>query len=201
MIVNLSDQFNKIMEAWHAPGFALAVVRGGEVILSQGFGYRDVERNLKVTPYTRFAIGSATKAFTTMAMAILVDERKLDWDTPVRCYLPAFRLHDLFATDRITPRDLVTHRSGLPRHDNLWYCSSFTRSELVQRLQYLEPAWDLRTVYQYNNLMFMLQGVIVEKVTGLSWEENIIERIFKPLGMSHSNLSIESLEESDDAAF
>src|SRR5512139_3650515 len=119
MIANLSDRFNEILEAWHVPGFALAVVHGGEVILSEGFGYRDVERNLKVTPNTRFAIGSTTKAFTTMAMAMLVDDGVLAWDTPVRHYLPSFKLYDPVATERITPRDLVTHCSGLPRHDNL----------------------------------------------------------------------------------
>jgi CubicO group peptidase (beta-lactamase class C family) len=192
MIANLSDRFNEMMEAWDVPGFALAVVHRGEVILSDGFGYRDVERSLKVTPDTRFAIGSTTKAFTTMAMAMLVDEGVLAWDTPVRNYLPSFKLYDPIATERITPRDLVTHCSGLPRHDNLWVFSTGTRAELVQRLQYIEPTWDLRAVYQYSNLMFMMAGYLVEQLSGCRWEEFVEARILSVLGMARSSPGLTS---------
>lgn len=190
MTQGLSDLyagFSQLMGEWHVPGLAVAVVRGGQVILCEGTGYRDAEMNLKVTPHTRFAIGSATKAFTTLAMAILVDDGILAWDTPVRRYLPTFKLYDPFTTERITPRDLVMHCSGLPRHDNLWHFSSCTRGELVQRLQYLEPTWDLRTVYQYNNLMFMTAGYLVEYLAGCSWEEFVESRILSALEMSSTS--------------
>lgn len=184
---DLCAGFNQLLEEWQVPGLAVAVVRGGQVVLCEGFGYRDIEEKLPVTPHTRFAIGSTTKAFTTLAMALLVDDGLLAWDTPVRHYLPAFQLHDPWATERITPRDLVTHCSGLPRHDNLWHFSSRTREELVRCLRYLEPTWGLRAVYQYNNLMFMTAGHLVERLAGCSWEEFVQSRILSALGMASTN--------------
>ena len=184
---DLHDGFTQALEEWQIPGLSVAVVQGGQVIFCEGYGFRDVEMKFKVTPHTRFAIGSTTKAFTTMAMAMLVDEGLLAWDTPVRHYIPFFKLYDPVATERITPRDLVTHCSGLPRHDNLWVFSTATRSELVQRLQYLEPAWDLRAVYQYSNLMFMTAGYLVEQLSGCRWEEFVEARILSALGMASSS--------------
>ena len=128
------------LKDWNVPGVAIAVVQDGHVMLIKGYGYRDVKKQLPVTPKTLFAIGSATKSFTVTSLGILVDEGKLDWDRPVREYLPNFRLQDEFATERMTARDLVTHRSGLPRHDLVWYNSPSSRAELVDRLRYLEPS-------------------------------------------------------------
>lgn len=105
------------MQDWNVHGVAIAIVKNGDVIYSRGFGKRDVAGDQDVTSQTLFAIASCTKAFTTASMALLVDEGKLDWDIPVRQYLPYFSLYDNVATERITPRDLVTHRTGLPRHD------------------------------------------------------------------------------------
>src|SRR5271165_2362378 len=148
------DDFAKLaLQDWKCDGFAIAVIQDGKVILSKGYGLRDVKKNLPVTEKTLFAIGSATKSFTVTAMGTLVDQGKLDWDKPVRDYLPDFRLWDQFATERMTPRDLVTHRSGLPRHDLMWYNSPFSREELFARLRYLEPNKDFRTTFQYQNLM------------------------------------------------
>jgi CubicO group peptidase (beta-lactamase class C family) len=175
------------MGDWQVPGLAIAIVQEGNVVFREGFGLRDLENDLQASPNTRFAIGSTTKAFTTMAMGILVDEGKLDWDTPVRHYLPTFKLYDPIATERLTPRDLVTHRSGLPRHDGMWVHTEFTRQELFERLQYLEPSYDLRTVYQYNNLMFMAAGYLVGGLSDSSWEEFVRERILDPLGMESTN--------------
>jgi len=198
------DGFDNFVEAtlkdWTVPGSAVVVVKDGEVILSRGYGLRDVERGLEVTPRTIFAIGSATKAFTTMSLALLADEGKIDWDTPVRQYLPSFTLYDTFATERMTPRDLVTHRSGLPRHDLAWYNSPASRAELVGRLRYLQPNKDFRTVWQYQNLMYVTAGYLVEVVTGRPWEEFVKERIFTPLGMGRGNLSVDDSKRTDDYA-
>jgi CubicO group peptidase (beta-lactamase class C family) len=184
------DEFvNKTIEDWKVPGVAVAIVKDGEVILSQGFGKRDVEKGLEVTPQTLFPIGSATKAFTTMVLGMLADEGKVDWDTPVRTYLPTFKLYDAFATERMAPRDLVTHRSGLPRHDLMWYGSPRTRKELFEHLQYLEPTKDLRTVWQYQNLMYMVAGYLVGEIAGMSWEEFVQKRIFGRLGMNSTLFS------------
>src|SRR5438093_811307 len=147
------------------------------------------------------AIGSNSKSFTVTVLGMLVDEKKLDWDKPVRTWLPDFQLWDQFATREMTPRDLVTHRSGLPRHDALWYGRSFTREELYQRLRYLEPSASFRTRYQYQNLMFMTAGYLEEQVTGRTWDELIKERIFTPLGMTRSNTSVTESPKSDDFAY
>ncbi len=188
------------MKSWKVPGLAMAIVKDGEVVFSEGFGYRNVESKLPVTPNTLFAIGSSSKAFTAASLGILVDDGKVDWDKPVRDYLPTFKLHDNFASERMTPRDLVTHRSGLPRHDLMWYGAAFTRKEMVDRLQYLEPSKDFRTTYQYQNLMYLTAGYLVEQVSGMSWEDFVRARIFAPLGMSASNLSVIESQKADDFA-
>ncbi len=195
------DQFvEATLKAWIVPGAAVVVVKDGEVLLSRGYGLRDVAQGLEVTPRTIFAIGSSSKAFTTMTLALLADEGKLDWDTPVRRYLPDFTLYDTFATERMTPRDLVTHRSGLPRHDLMWYNSPFSRKDIVDRLRYLQPNKDFRTVWQYQNLMYMTAGYLVEALTGRGWEEFVVERIFQPLGMERGNLSVDVSRQSSDIA-
>jgi len=160
---------DQIMKDWKVPGLAVAVIQDGKVIFTKGYGYRDVDKKLRVTPQTLFAIGSITKSFTVTAMGMLVDDGKLDWDAPVRNYLPGFKLYDPVASERMTPRDLITHRSGLPRHDLVWYSSNFTRADMVRRLQYLEPSKDFRSAYQYNNLMFMTAGYLVGQVAGATW--------------------------------
>jgi len=180
------DFVRATMEDWKVPGLALAVVVDHALVLCAGYGRRDVDAGLDVTPRTLFPIASATKAFTTMSLALLADEGTLDWDTPVREYLPGFRLYDPVATERMTPRDLVTHRSGLPRHDRVWYRSTASRGELYKRLRYLEPSADFRTVIQYNNLMFMTAGYLAGQLAGSSWEELVRTRIFAPLGMAGS---------------
>lgn len=195
------DQFiTDMMKEWNVPGLAVAIVKDSQVVYSKGFGFRDVEKKLKVTPHTLFAIGSCSKAFTAVTMGILVDEGKLEWDKPVREYLPSFKLKDTFASERMTPRDLVCHRSGLPRHDGMWYNSSFSRKELFHRLQYLEPSKDFRTTYQYQNLMFMTAGYLIGEISGTTWEEFTKERILDPLGMNGSNFSVEDSKKSDDFA-
>jgi CubicO group peptidase (beta-lactamase class C family) len=138
----------RVMKDWKVPGLALAVVQNGKVILVKGYGLRDRERNLPVTPQTLFAIGSITKSFTVTTLGTLVDEGKLDWDKPVREYLPGFTMYNELLTEHLTTRDMVTHRSGLPRHDLVWYSSDFSRADLVHRLRYLEPSKDLRQTYQ-----------------------------------------------------
>ena len=188
----------QVMKEWQVPGLAVAVVKDGRVVYSKGFGYRDVKKGLKVTPDTLFAIGSCSKSFTATALAILAGEGKLDWDKSVRDYLPDFRLHDAYATGQLRPRDLVTHQSGLPRHDMVWYGSPLSRKELFDRLRYLEPSKPLHAKYQYNNLMFMTAGVLIERISGNTWEEFVRRRILDPLGMKTSNFSVNDSQKTSD---
>ncbi len=190
----------QIMKDWKVPGLAVAVVQDGKIIHMKGYGLRDVQKSLPVTSRTLFAIGSITKSVTVSAMGMLVDEGKLDWDAPVRNTLPGFKLYDPVASERMTPRDLVTHRSGLPRHDLLWYSSDFSRAEMVRRLQYLEPSKDFRSAYQYNNLMFMTAGFLAAQLAGTTWEELVRQRILLPLGMRDTNFSVLDSQKSDDFA-
>ncbi len=197
---NVASLVDELRKEWNVPGVALAIVKDGAVVLADGFGYRNWREKLPVTPSTLLAIGSCTKAFTATAVGILVDEGKVEWDKPVRYYLPSFKLQDSYANEKITVRDLLCHRSGLPRHDLLWYGSSFSREELFSRLAYLEPSTDLRYLWQYQNLMYMVAGVLVEKVSGLKWEDFVRQKIFLPLGFKEANFSVADSQKSLDYA-
>lgn len=189
-----------VLKRFNVPGMSIAIVRHGEVIFTEGFGVRDAEKKLPVTAGTLFAIGSSTKAFTSLVLGTLADEGKLDWAKPVRQYLPEFQLKDPFATEHMTPRDLCTHVSGLPRHDVMWYGSSLSRQELFDRLRYLEPSEDFRAKWQYQNLMYMTAGYMAGRIAGTTWEDLVRRRIFEPLGMSASSLSVVDMERAPDAA-
>ena len=189
------------LESLKVPGLAVAVVKDDEVIIAKGYGFRDVEKKIPMTADTLLAIGSASKAFTTFAMGTLVDEGKLDWETPVNNYISWFELYDLFASQHLTPRDLVTHRSGLPRHDLVWYNNyQASREEFVRRLAYLKPTADLRQRFQYNNLMFLTAGYLVEVLTEQPWEEAIRSHVLKALGMERTNFSVEESKKDSDFA-
>ncbi len=189
------------LKEWKAVGLAVAIVVGDDAVYAKGFGHRDLERQLPVTADTLFAIGSATKAFTAFTLATLVDQGKMDWDRPVAEYLPGWRLYDDTLTGRVTPRDLVTHRTGLPRHDLVWYNNAaLTRADLFQRLRYLQPNKDLRETFQYNNHMFAMAGYLIEQLTGRTWEEAVRLRVLAPLQMLRSNFSVvDSQQDSDHA--
>jgi CubicO group peptidase (beta-lactamase class C family) len=188
------------LAAWKVPGAALAVVKDGQVVWAKGYGVRDRARGLPVTPRTLFAIASVTKSFTVAALAALVTQGRLEWDRPVREYLPDFRLYDERAERHLTARDMVTHRSGLPRHDAAWYGSPASRRQLYERLRYLEPSRDLREGYQYNNLMFMAAGYLAGQLAGGTWEDSVRALVFGPLGMARSNFSPAESQKSDDFA-
>src|SRR4029077_3438095 len=157
---DFDDFVNQELRDWRVPGAAVAVVQGDKVILLKGYGYRDLEKQLPVTPNTLFAIGSITKSFTVSNLGMEMDEGKVDLGKPVRDYLPAFKMYDPVLSEQMMIRDLITHRYGLPRHDMVWYSSNFSREDIISRLRYLEPNKPLRSTFQYNNLMFMTAGYI-----------------------------------------
>jgi CubicO group peptidase (beta-lactamase class C family) len=196
----LDDFVTQAMKDWKVPGLAIAVVQGDKLILAKGYGYRDMEKQLPVTPNTLFAIGSITKSFTVTTLGMEMDEGKVEWDKPVRDFFPTFKLYEPELTEQVTIRDLITHRTGLPRHDLIWYSSDFSREGLLGRLQYLEPSKPLRTRFQYNNLMFMTAGYIAGQLNGTSWEDAVTQRIFKPLEMSGTNFSEAETQKSADFA-
>ncbi len=190
------------LQSLKVPGAAIAIVKNDKVVYLKGFGFKDYEKKIPVTPDTIFAIGSSSKAFTVFALGKLVDEGIMAWDKPVRTYIPWFRLYDKDAGDQLTPRDMVTHRSGLPRHDLLWYNNtSASREDLVRALAYLQPSAGLREKWQYNNLMFLTAGYLLETLTGKSWEDAVRSLVFEPLGMKRSNFSVLESQKDSDFAF
>src|SRR5882724_10668738 len=194
------DFVNQTIKDWHGAGAAVAIVQGDKVILLKGYGYRDVDKKLPMTPKSLCAIASITKSFTVTDLGMLMDEGKGGWDLPVRSVFPAFKLYDPILTEQMTVRDLVTHRSGLPRHDMVWYSSDFSRDDLIRRLQYLEPNKPLRSTFQYNNLMFMTAGYVAGLLDNKKWEDSLRARVLAPLGMNTTTFSLKELQASSDFA-
>ncbi len=200
-IVALEADLEKLLADWKAPGFAVAVVSKDKVIYSKGFGYRDLEKKLPVTPQTLFAIGSCTKAFTSALIGTLEKEQKLSIDKPAYTYLPSLGFFRTDMTNAITLRDMMSHRTGLPRHDVSWYLfPASTRDSLLQRIPYMEPTAGVKDKFQYNNFMFLVQGMIAEKATGKTWEQNIKEKFFQPLQMKRSTFSIADMKKDANYA-
>lgn len=188
---DLDDYVQEAMGSWNCPGVAIGVVRGDEVLHRAAYGLRDVGRDLPLTAETRFAMASVTKSFTAMSIALLVDEGKMGWDTPVREYLPELKLHDAYASEHLTARDMLSHRSGLPRHDLAAWRIDLPLADFVKRLRHLRPSASFRERFQYNNLMYNALAYVVERVAGQRWEDFVHERIFQPLGMNGSNFDPE----------
>jgi CubicO group peptidase (beta-lactamase class C family) len=197
----LDAYIEKARRDWRVPGLAIAVVRDDKIVYIKGFGQRDIAKNLPVTADTLFVGASTTKAFTSAGVGILVDEGKLKWDEPVQAYLPNFDVADKTIGAQITLRDMLSHRSGMPRHDAVWYNNNdLTRADIVTRLPYLQASAPLRSKWQYNNMMYMTAGHVVEKNAGTSWEEFTRARLFKPLGMTRTNFSVAEMERDGNHA-
>ena len=187
------------MADWRVPGAALAVVQDGKVALAKAYGQRDVEANLPVTTATQFLICSITKSFTATGMALLHNEGRLDWTKPVRDYMPEFRLSDAVATERVTVRDLLCHQSGLPRHDWVHVPGDRTPAEMLGVMRHLELSRDIRAAWQYNNLCYNVAGLLIERLSGQSYEAFTRGRLTDKLGMTVS-FTLEDLEAAADAA-
>lgn len=201
-MAGIEPALSKLLSDWHVAGFAVAVVEKDKVIYSQGFGYRDYENKKPVTPNTLFAIGSSSKAFTCGLVGLLQKDGKVRLDNKIRDYLPDLHFYNDNMDANITVRDMMCHRTGLSRHDYSWYFfNTHRRDSMLYRVRYMEPTAGIREKWQYNNFMFLGQGVLVEKLTGRSWEDNIRERFFGPLEMNRSNLSVDALQQDAEASF
>jgi len=174
-LTGFNEYANKAIKDWEAPGLAIAIIKDDRIVLAKGYGVREVGKLSPVDERTLFAIGSASKAFTAAALAMLVDEEKLKWDDPATKYLPGFQLYDPYATRELTVRDLLSHRSGLDRGDLLWYASSYDRNEILRRIRYLKPTLSLRAHFSYQNIMFLAAGQIIPSVTGKDWDDFVRE--------------------------
>jgi CubicO group peptidase (beta-lactamase class C family) len=187
-----------VMDTWHGPGMAIAVVKDDKMVFAKGYGVRELGKPDPVDENTRFEIASNTKAFTAAALAILVDEKKLNWDDKVSKYLPDFQMYDPWVTNELTVRDLVSHRVGLDTFsgDLLWYQTTYSTDEILSRVRYLKPVSSFRTQFGYQNLMYIAAGRLVEKVSGKPWADFVTERILTPLGMTNTTTRVSDLKDN-----
>jgi CubicO group peptidase (beta-lactamase class C family) len=192
----------RTLRAFDVPGIAVCVVKDGKVVHSRGYGVRSLATRQPVDENTLFGIASNSKAFTTAALGMLVDEGKLQWDDKVRKYIPEFQLHDPYVTEEFTIRDLLCHRSGmgLGAGDLMFFpdSSDFTIPDILHNLHFLKPVTSFRSAYAYDNNLYIVAGEVVARVSGMSWEEFIERRIIGPLGMTHSAASWDRLKDTSD---
>jgi len=184
------DYVAHLLETWNAPGLGVGIVVKDKLVFAKGYGYRDFGKKIPYTATTTQPIASNTKLFTAVAAGLLVDDGKLDWDKPIRSYITSIR----FASDEldraVTMRDMLSHRTGISRHDGVWYESDLTQKDLVDRLRYMEPAAPLRTTFLYNNVMYASAGYAIGVLSGKPWKTFVRERILQPLDMTCTTFSI-----------
>jgi CubicO group peptidase (beta-lactamase class C family) len=196
---------NASMAAMPQAGVAVAVVRNGKVIHLKGYGVTSVESSERVDKNTLFAIASNTKAFTSVALAMLVDEGKLRWDDKVIDHIPEFRMYDPYVTAKFNIQDLLTHRSGLGlgAGDLMFFPDggNYTIDDILRSFQYQTPVSPFRTKYDYDNLCYIVAGEVVARISGMTWDEFIQERIIKPLGMERSAAIFQNLTTSENIAY
>ncbi|MBN3036066.1 MAG: serine hydrolase [Bacteroidales bacterium] len=190
-------------EVFGIPGLAVGIIKDGEIVLKKGYGMRHAGEALPVGTETVFGIASCTKAFTATCIGMLADDGLLDWNDPVSMYLPEFRLHDPAISRMITIADLLCHRSGLETFDGdlLWYGTDYTREEVVRKIQFRETTQEFRSEFGYQNVMYIAAGLVIEKITGKSWDDFVSERIFQPLGMTRSTTSNAGFTLEQDVSF
>jgi CubicO group peptidase (beta-lactamase class C family) len=178
---------------WEIPGFGFAIVKDDSVVFAKGYGTRTHGRNEPVDEHTLFAIGSSSKAFTAAAIAMLVDEGKVQWSDRASIVLPSLRFREEYVTRELTVRDLLAHSSGLSRYDQLWGLFGYAPDEIVRRVQYIEPTTSFRSAFGYQNLMYLAAGEVVRTIDGRSWDDFVTQRLLRPLGMNRSGTTIRLL--------
>lgn len=188
----------KTMKDWNAPGIGVGIVVGDKLVFAKGYGYRDYEKKLPITAQTMYPIASNTKLFTAVSAGMLVEDGKLTWDRPIRESVPTIEFYNSYLNNTITLRDMLAHRTGITRHDSIWYKSEYSTKELFERLKYLEPKESPRQIFLYNNMMYAGVGYAIQLQSGKTWADFVRERIFQPLGMSHTVYSIADMMKQPD---
>jgi len=189
---------SKVLKDWNTAGIGVGVVVNDKLVFAKGYGYRDYEKKLPFTSATVCPIASNTKLFTAVAAGMLVEDGKLTWDKPIRDSVPTIRFYNDQLNNTVTLRDMLSHRTGVTRHDTIWYKSDFTRKELFDRLKYLEPQEPMREAFLYNNLMFAAAGYMIELQSGKRWEDFVREKILNPLDMKSTGYSISDMTHQPD---
>jgi CubicO group peptidase (beta-lactamase class C family) len=192
----------RAMKSFRVPGMAIAVIKDGQMVRLKGYGLRSLRTGLPVDENTLFGIASNSKAFTAVALGILVDEKKITWDDPVRKWIPEFKLYNPYVTDAFTIRDLLTHRSGLGlgAGDLMLFPDSnnFETRDIIYNLRFLKQVSGFRTKYDYDNNMYIVAGEVIKRVSGMSWEDFVQTRILQAIGMRHSAPAYDLLKDKSD---
>lgn len=187
----------ELMELHEVPGMAVGIMKNGSTIFAEGFGRQSVSENKSVDVDTIFPIGSATKSFTSFGIGMLVDKSLVDWDKPVKEYIPEFKLYDSYLTEHVTLSDLASHRTGIPRYKSMVLFNSPTTSqELFKRVSNFKPLKPFRMEHQYNNATYAILGYVIERVSNQKWEEFIKNKIFEPVGMDSSTFGVLEINKS-----
>jgi CubicO group peptidase (beta-lactamase class C family) len=173
------------MQLWKTPGLSVVVVKDKQVVYKKGYGVAELGKNNPFTTSTLSVCASTTKAMTAVCMGILVDEGKVKWTVKVSDVYPAFKLYDNYANNEITIKDLFTHNTGLGNADMLW-ALDYGVDTIIQKMRYIKPAYSFRSSFVYQNLMYMVAGEVIHRVSGKPWDQFIKERLFIPLGMTHT---------------
>lgn len=200
-LVDIDPIVEKTIKQFNVPGLALGIIYQDRIVIAKGYGVRNCLEQAPVTPNTVFGIGSCTKAFTATILAQLVEEGRISWDDPVIKHVPEFRLCNNSFTEKVTIKDLIAHRTGIPRHDAIWFSKKMGMYEVLGFLPYLEPVCQLREKWQYNNFMYSVAGIVIERVTSQTWENSLINRIFSPLKMKNACISTTQMQKQKDYAF
>ncbi len=193
------DQYmEQLLQDWNAPGVGVGVVVKGKLVFVKGYGYRDYDKKTPITGNTLFQIASNSKLFTAVAVGMEVENGKLEWDKPIKEFVPAIEFYNDELNNNVTMRDMLSHRTGISRHDLIWFKSEFSRKQLFDKLKYLEPSQPLRQGFIYNNLMYTAAGYSIELLTGKTWEEYLQANILNPLDMKSTVFTIADMRKSSD---
>ena len=194
------EYMTRLLETWNVPGMGVGIVVKQKLVFAKGYGYRDYGKKLPYTPSTTQPIASNTKLFTAVAAGLLVEDGKLDWDTPIRTFVPSIKFSSDELDRTVTLRDMLSHRTGIAGHNGIWYKSDFTQKDLFDRLRYLDPSAPPRTAFLYNNVMYSGAGYAIELLAGKPWQTFVTERILRPLGMKHTTFAVADMVRSPEAA-
>ena len=198
----LDKYYQKSLDEWHIPGMAIAITTGDSIIFSKGYGYANLEKKTKVDGNTLFAIASNSKAFTATSIAKMVEQDKLKWNDKAIDHLPYYRLYDEYTTQHTTSEDLMTHKNGLKTFsgDLLWYATTKTPEDIIKGQQYLKPIYEFRTKYGYSNIGYLSAGMVLEKVTDMSWAKYVTDHFLIPLKMNRTLISTNQIKKVKNVA-
>ncbi len=199
-LTNLSNFINTLIEEWQVPSVAVGVIENNNVIFSEAFGFRDVENKYNATTNTLFGIGSITKSFIATALGILVDKSQLDWNLPIKKYIPEFEAYDNIITNELSAIDILCHRSGFDNHAFIINMMKNNKT-LIKKFKHFKPKLSFRTHYYYSNVMYVIAACLIERISNENWKKFIKENILKPLDMKNTNFSVIDSQKTNDFAF